>query len=567
MIRWSICNNLVLQLTNIKKMKAHHILFVLFWLLPGFVKAQEAGMNYYWVGFADKEGSLYSVTEPEAFLSQRAVDRRQRQQIPVDETDLPVSSSYLSALKEQGAVVVHTSKWLNGATIRATAADVEVISRLDFIRETEFTKPAWVTKSARNKFAREWTDELHAEPIDTSFYGPSVYQIGQLNGQFLHRQDFRGQGIQIAVLDAGFYRVDELPAFSVLWDEERVLGTRDFVSPGNNVFAEHNHGMNVLSVMAGNLPGLLVGTAPAASYYLFRTEDAASEYLLEEDNWVAAAEYADSLGVDIINSSLGYSVFDDETMNHTYAMMDGGSTRITRAANIAVQKGMLVFSSAGNEANDPWRYLVAPSDGDFVVGVGAVGRTGTWAPFSSLGPAATGAVKPNVSALGWGTVLQQSNGTVGVGNGTSFSSPVMAGMAACLWQANPFASALEVKQALERSASQYDQPDSLLGYGIPDMEVADRLLKGRFDDEQPSWVSVPNPIYSSVHFYLTDGSPDGDVLVRIFRANGSLVFEKLFLPANPIFIPNLSNLPAGLYVASLRYGNHSAHVKLMVAGQ
>ncbi|MGD9931498.1 MAG: S8 family serine peptidase [Mangrovibacterium sp.] len=546
--------------------RLRYILLVLLVVACDMSQAQDAARNYYWVAFIDKNGTPHSVLAPETYLSQRAIARRQRQQIQIDETDLPVSPVYLSGLKNLGAEIIHSSKWLNGATIRATADLAGEISRLEFIRELQLTKPALTPKSAKDKFAREQISDLNVG-IDTSYYGPSVYQIGQLSGQFLHNQNINGQGLHIAVLDAGFFRADELPAFLTLWNEGRVLGFRDFVSPGTNIFAENQHGMNVLSIMAGDLPGSLIGSAPGASYYLFRTEDSASEYLIEEDNWAFAAEYADSLGVDVINSSLGYTEFDDAGMNHSYTDMNGETTRVTRAANLAVKKGMLVFSSAGNEADGPWRYLSAPADGDLVLGVGAVDRNGIWAPFSSLGLAADGLVKPNVAALGWGTVLQRNDGTVGLGSGTSFSSPVMAGMAACLWQSNPLATAQEIKQALEESASQYTRPDNLLGYGIPDMELADRLLKRKHGVEQLSWVAVPNPLQTSVYLYKLDGPPETDVLVRIYRTNGSLVYEKVFPAASPVFIPNLSNLPGGLYIASLRYGSHSAHVKLMVAGQ
>lgn len=546
--------------------RLRYILLVLLVVACDMSRAQDAALNYYWVAFTNKSGTPHSVSAPETYLSQRAIARRQRQQIRIDETDLPVSPVYLTGLKNLGAEIIHSSKWLNGATIRTTAALAGEISRLEFIRELQLTKPAVATKSAKDKFSREQISDLNVG-IDTSYYGPSVYQIGQLNGQFLHNQHLTGQGMHVAVLDAGFFKADELPAFETLWDEGRVLGFRDFVSPGSNIFAEHQHGMNVLSIMAGTLPGTLIGSAPGASYYLFRTEDSASEYLIEEDNWVVAAEYADSLGVDVINSSLGYTEFDDTGMNHSYTDMNGETTRVTRAANLAVQKGMLVFSSAGNDADGPWRYLSAPSDGDLVIGVGAVGRNGTWAPFSSLGPAANGSVKPNVAALGWGTVLQRNDGTVGLGSGTSFSSPVMAGMVTCLWQSNPLATAQEIKQALEESASQFTRPDSLLGYGIPNLELADRLLKRKHGLVQLSWVAVPNPVQTSVYLYKLDGPPEADVLVRIYRINGSLVYEKVFPAASPVFIPNLSNLPGGLYVASLRYGSHFAHVKLMVAGQ
>lgn len=316
---------------------------------------------------------------------------------------------------------------------------------LDFIQFSELTKPGLVLKSTRNKFEVE----RQLSETDPAVYGSSIHQLTLFNGQFLHEHNYLGEGIQIAVLDAGFYKADELPAFAAMRAENRILGTRDFAEPSGNVYQKHEHGTNVLSTMGGELTGQLIGTAPKASYYLLRSEDDFSEFLIEEDNWVAAAEYADSLGCDIINSSLGYAFFDDENMDHTYADMDGQTTRVTRAANMAAQKGMLVFASAGNEAANDWKYMVAPSDGDLVIGVGAVNKDSIWAPFSSLGPTSDGDVKPNLAAIGWGTIIQDDDGAVKPANGTSFSSPVLAGMAACLWEANPQASNFEIKEALD----------------------------------------------------------------------------------------------------------------------
>ena len=365
-------------------------------ILTGNLLGQNDVENFYWVQFKDKLGTVFSINQPEQFLSPRAIERRQKQNIAVDERDLPVSDNYLQQLQEQGAEIIHTSKWLNGATIRATKSIYEQTRQnLNFIAFSELTKPGIFLKSARNKFQTEH----QLNEINITDYGSSYHQLRLFNGQLLHALGYQGEGMHIAVIDAGFYKVDELPAFEQLWGENRILGTKDFVDPGGDVFLAHTHGTNVLSTMGGYVKNELVGTAPEAFYYLLRSEDGATEYLIEEDNWVAAAEWADSAGCDVINSSLGYTTFDDPNMNHSYAEMDGNTTRITKAANIAVEKGMLVFSSAGNEADNPWKYLVAPSDGDLVIGVGAVNNDSIWAPFSSLGPSADGDVKPNLAAV------------------------------------------------------------------------------------------------------------------------------------------------------------------------
>ncbi|MGQ8336364.1 S8 family serine peptidase [Sunxiuqinia sp. A32] len=536
-------------------------LFVILMLSSFFSsQAKDDTSNYYWIGFNDKKGTAYSVNRPNEFLSARAIQRRLNQYIPIDELDLPVSKNYIDSLESKGAKIINYSKWLNGVTILASETQYEsILSGFNFIRESELTKPGLTLKSSSNKF---WNEKIHTE-IDSSYYGYSSYQVGQLNGHFLHENDFLGQGIQIAVLDAGFYKVNELPAFDVLNAENRILGTRDFVDPFSDVYLRDNHGMNVLSTMASELPGYLIGTAPKASYYLLRSEDASSEYLIEEDNWVAAAEYADSLGVDIINSSLGYSEFDDSTMNHSYSDMDGMTTRVSRAANIAFQKGMLVIASAGNEANDPWHYIISPADANQVIAVGAVDQYNQWALFSSIGPNSDNEIKPNVAAMGLNSVVQKSDGKLGVANGTSFSSPILAGMAACLWQALPGATNKQIKNAIEESASQYSFPDTLLGYGIPNFELANALLTNKLGDQSPNkqWAIGPNPFESELRFFKRgDTTLSGKYYVSIVQSNGQVVFQKVFQEEQLLYFGNLSNLPDGIYVVYIESnGNREYH--------
>lgn len=540
-------------------LKLRGLLFLI--LFSGAAFAQDEATNYYWIEFTDKNGTNFSVYQPEKYLSQRAIERRQKQNITIDESDLPVSPIYLEALSAKGAEIIHSSKWLNGATVKTSSSGYQkIISTFDFIRFSEMTKPGISLKSTTNKFKIEnqWNE------IDEAAYGSSIHQLKLLNGQALHSRGFLGEGMLIAVLDAGFHKADELPALEQLSSENRILKTRDFVNPGGNVYLEDSHGTNVLSTMAGHLNGQLIGTAPKASYFLLRSEDDATEYLIEEDNWVAAAEFADSAGCDIINSSLGYTVFDDEKMNHSYTDLDGNSTRVTQAANMAVAKGMMVFSSAGNEAASPWKYLVAPSDGKLVIGVGAVRKDSIWAPFSSLGPAADGATKPNLVAVGWGTILQKTNGNIGPSNGTSFSSPVLAGMAACLWQANPEASSLQIKEALEKSASQYTNPDDTLGFGIPDFETADQLLSEYSSTPiAQNWLAVPNPFLDHVFLYQQSPKLSEKFTVSLFSMNGSLLHQQVLHHQQSFFLSNLANLPAGLILAKIASDTDVSVIKLI----
>ncbi len=523
------------------------------------------GQSWYWVGFTDKAGTRFSTGRPRDFLSERAIQRRIRQNIAIDETDLPVSQTYIDSIVKSGAIYVHSSKWLNGITVQAFSDSVaNEWKKLKFVREVEYTKPSGeILKKGHDKFGHDYG----LSGIDSSFYGASVFQISQLNGQFFHKNNIKGQGMVIAVLDAGFFKADQMPALRHLYDGGRILGTRDFVNPASDFYAEHRHGMMVLSTMGSYLPGELIGTAPEASYWLLRTEDAGSEFLIEEDNWVAGAEFADSVGADIINSSLGYYVFDDAAMNHTYADMDGKTTRVTIGANMAARKGILVFSSAGNEARNSWRYIIAPADGDEVIAVGAVDKNRVYAPFSSVGPASDGEVKPNLAAMGRGTAVQGELGFVVASNGTSFSSPVLAGMAACLWQANPDVSARELARVMMIAGHLSPKPDTLLGYGIPDMHLADMILNqfSTPDNEiSKLWKVFPNPFNSSVTLFSGSGFR-GEVFIELMTISGVKVFKKRMAVEGYFRTNDWEHLPAGSYLLIVSSGNFTeAHVLIKI---
>lgn len=525
------------------------LLFILILGLPG----ESPGQQWYWIGFTDKAGSPWSTGRPEEFLSDRSIQRRLKQGIAVDETDLPVNPHYVDSIVRTGAEVVHRSKWLNGITVRITNEQLAAYWRsISFVRETELTKHSRKgTKSAVNKL------ESHLENTmpDTTLYGPSVIQISQLNGHYLHQKQLKGEGKVIAVLDAGFYDAPFMTSLAPLFTSNRILGTRDFVDPASDVYKEHPHGMMVLSVMGGYQPGYLVGTAPEASYWLIRTEDDRSEFLIEEDNWVAGAEFADSVGADIINSSLGYYEFDDPLMNHTQADMDGATTRVTRGAEMAARKGMLVFSSAGNEALTSWRSIIAPADGPNVIAVGAVDRNGNHAPFSSVGMVSGDRVKPNLSAMGRSTVLQTSFGSIATSNGTSFSSPVLAGIAACLWQNHPDAGAQEIFRALMYSGHQFNRPDALLGYGIPDLHLADRLLQhphpvpGTSDKK---WLLFPNPFREELTLFNPSETPQ-EIDAEVLTLNGRVVYRYRNKFRGYHKIREMASLPPGLYLLRIRW--------------
>ncbi len=528
-----------------------------------FYSVNANAQKYYWVEFSDKNNSMYSLSSPGKYLSDRAIKRRTKQNIAIDSLDLPVNREYIQAVIETGAKHLHSSKWLNGITVKAENDSFEIdVFKLPFVKNVQLTKTL-VTKSGSDKFSE--TSETETEPIDVSMYGASVYQTSTLNGQFLHNQNYKGLGMHIAVLDGGFYKANEYFALDSLWDNGQILGTKDFVDPAVDIFTTHWHGMSVLSCMGGNVPGQLIGTAPKASYWLIRSEDTGSEFLIEEDNWVAAAEFADSCGVDIINSSLGYTLFDDSQMNHSYADMDGKTTRVTRGANIAASRGMLVFSSAGNEGNNSWKYIAAPSDGENVIGVGAVNKDSVAAAFTSYGPAFDGKTKPNVSGVGWNTYLQKSDGKLGYLNGTSFSSPVMAGMAACFWQSVSHVPANEIKKTIEKFSHLFSNPDPQLGFGIPDFRKAWQSffpLSVNQLEKNGGWLVYPNPVTDVI--FLRESSTDfqNQINIEIFTPDGKLVKKWIKSDSQNIELRDIQRLPNGILLLKISSDNHSETIKL-----
>ena len=522
--------------------------------------------DYFWVAFSDKNNSDYSLNQPEEFLSERAIQRRIKQNILIDSLDLPVNQNYIDSVLSLGVEFVHASKWLNGITVKSQLENFKnQVSQFHFVDSVQLTKPASASKSAQNKFAE--FSVSNSEPIDTTKYGLSVFQTSIMNGQFLHNQNYFGQGIHIAVLDGGFTNVNNFVAFDSLWANNQILGIRDFVEPNSDFYgtSTSSHGMSVLSCMGGNVPGQLLGTSPKASFWLLRSEDTHSEYIVEEDHWAVAAEFADSVGADIINSSLGYFNFQDPSTNHSYADMDGKTTRVTRAANVAASRGILVFSSAGNEGNDPWKYIIAPSDGEQVIGVAAVDKYGEAAAFTSFGSAANGTIKPDVAALGRNTFLQKSNGELGFGSGTSYASPVLAGMAACLWQAHPNATARQVKDAIIYSAHLIANPDERLGYGIPDFKTAWLLLlnlNAKTSEVENKWTVFPNPFYKNIHVNIIGNSTAENIEVEMFSLQGVLLKKIKNHGVREVVINEVNHLPSGIYFIRVKTDEYAETVKL-----
>lgn len=549
-------------------------IFLLFMTLSVF---SQIAPDKYFVSFTDKNNSPFSIDNPGEFLSQRAIDRRINQGIAIDISDLPVNPSYIQGVAETGATILNPSKWLNGVSIyTVNPAVIDAINALPYV--------AGITKSSSSSPGEDeltgnpeksfFKNEVYYNLPETGFkdgyeiglydYGMGYNQIAMLKGDAFHELGYRGQSMIIAVLDAGFLNANVLDVFDSLWQNNQIIGTRDFVRGGEVLFDEHPHGSMVLSCMGGNFPGQLIGTAPKASYWLLRSEDGGSEYIIEEYNWVSAAEFADSAGVDVINSSLGYSTFNDPSQDHTYADMNGDNAPVTIGADMAAKKGMLVVNSLGNEGSSSWYYLSAPSDGDSVLGIGAVDGSGIYAGFSSHGPSYDGRVKPDVVAQGSGVYIADPySGGFTYGGGTSFSSPILAGMATCLWQANPSLSNMQIADAIRQSGSQYLSPDDMLGHGIPDFIEANSILTiiGGPGDKDFNLNVYPNPFRQS--FYIVAGEHSGAGMkegsIEITDITGRIIGMQTISFSNSgqteIFL--LQNAPKGLYFITLHLdGSH-----------
>ena len=432
-------------------------------------EAYPGGKFYiYRLSLTDKKGSLGSINHPGTFLSDRALKRRARQHLTVDSTDLPVSGTYLNTLRKQGAQVVGMSKWNNTVLVRATDTTIMAkLARLAFVKQVRrvFQAP----DSASVLTPEKISSTLGNDKVTGDIYGEGARQIDMLGGRQLHNAGYRGQGMLIAVIDGGFMNADKLaPRYHF-----NIVGQHDCVWPYNaDIYQLLNHGTMVLSTMGAHADSAFVGTAPEASYLLLRSEDGRSEQEVEEDYWAQAAEYADSAGADVINTSLGYTRFDNRGTSHRYSEQDGRTALISRTASMLASKGIVMVCSAGNEGAGTWKRIGFPADARHCLTVAALSADSVIAMFSSVGPAYDGRVKPDVAALGVAATVVGGNGIITAANGTSFASPILCGMVACLWQALPNKTAGDIITLVRQSANRFTQPDNVYGYGIPNFYKA-----------------------------------------------------------------------------------------------
>lgn len=457
----------------------------------------DAQFTRYLIKLKNKGNNPYTLANPSAFLSQRSIERRTRYSIPFDSTDLPVTPSYISQIAAVSNVtILNVSKWLNRVSIQTTDADaITTINSFPFVQSVSNLAER-KANTGNNRIEDTFEDLSYSntriENVTANYYDYGTGSFNEIhlhNGEFLHNIGLRGQDLQIAMLDAGFYNYNTFKVFDSINTNGQVLDTWDFVVRNTSVAEDHSHGMACLSTIAANIPGQFTGTAPAASFYLFRTEDAATEYPIEEHNWVCGAERADSSGADVISSSLGYTSFDDPSLSHAYSDLDGNTTMAAIGADLAAKKGMLVIIAAGNEGNKAWKYMMTPADADSVLTVGAVNVSGVKGAFSSFGPTADGRIKPDVMSVGAPGIVASTGNGITAGPGTSYAAPKMAGLATCLWQAFPEVNNMRIIDVLRKSSSAANNPTDSIGYGIPDMKKAFSILLKGF---VTSTVSVEN---------------------------------------------------------------------------
>ena len=537
-------------------MKKFTLLFSI--LFTGLFAFAQVAPDKYYIQFTDKNNSPYSISNPNEFLTQRSIDRRAKFEIEITEQDLPVNSSYLSGVEATGADMLFATKWMNGVTIFTTEQTVlDAINALPYVASVVLLADR-DNSLKKELFENEFKGGLQKpETLKSSQsayslnYGWGDNQIVQLNGIALHEDGFMGEGMVIAVLDAGFEAVETHPVFDSLWANNRMLGSKDFVFPGGDIYSGHYHGRAVLSCMAAYTEGELVGTAPKASYWLLRSEDPTGENVIEEYNWVSAAEFADSIGADVINSSLGYIWFDLPQWDHVYEDLDGNTAVVTIGADIAESKGILVVNSAGNSS--PWQWLGMPADGNNVFTIGAVDAFGERAGFSSIGPTADGRTKPDVMAQGQNAAVADGGTGISFGSGTSFSSPIMAGMSACLMQAFPDRAPSEIREAIKESGNNASSPNSHMGWGIPDFieaySVMTTIEVGKKPEAGLAFV-YPNPFAGNITIRINNSQKE-EVKLVLMDVAGRLIFSEIHKLTDfnePFVISNeIKELKAGIY--------------------
>ena len=471
-----------------------------------------AQQGRYMVFFTDKTGTPYQVDQPKDFLSAKAISRREGQNIAITEEDLPVNPDYVRGLSNEGVQVLFASRWVNGALVQMDDADIPAVEGLTYVSTLKFVGAPTSFSSGRKKNRGARTKSV-----------ANQQQNKMLGIDALHAMDIRGEGITIAVFDGGFTGGDNPSRFGHIFENNRLRMAVNIAYKGQSIYQYTDHGTRVWSVMAGFDPNF-EGAAHNADYMLFVTEEVPTEYRVEEYNWLIAAEIADSAGVDIINTSLGYTnAYDDPFMDYEYADMDGQSTVITKAANLAAAKGILIVCSVGNEGSIPWRFVNAPADSPNVMAVGSVNSNLSKSSFSSFGPTFDGRTKPEVAALGSGTIVISGSGSTVSASGTSFSTPLISGLSALVWQANPELTNLELIDLIKSMGSNTNTPDNEIGHGIPNYN---RLILGVENELKENDFKVyPNPVNDDILFIEAINPVNTILSVSLFDQSGREIMK------------------------------------------
>ncbi|RMA58528.1 S8 family peptidase [Ulvibacter antarcticus] len=537
------------------------LLLLLAVLSAPLMNAQEDALVY----FADKENVAVSIANPISIMTQAAIDRKTLHGTPIDERDVPVNEDYVTQVKNaSGVTVLAKSKWLNTVYVRGSQTNIQNLANLSFVTEIEFMDDSLnftpIAGNPEDKFGME-------TPVSNIVYnyGAALNQTTMLAVDYLHEEDYTGEGILVAVLDNGFPGVMTNPAFSHVINENRLLGTYDFVEREVNADGTGSHGLNTSSDIAGLLVGgpSFAGTAPNASFYLFVTEDGNSETPAEEAYWVEALERSDSLGVRVVNTSLSYRDFDNSSYDYTYADMDGQTALGSRGGNHAFDKGMIMVNSAGNNGNSgsfPW--MGSPADSPGVLTIGAVDSNGDYVGFSAKGPTADGRVKPDVMAQGLSAAVIETNGSVGSSSGTSFSSPIMAGAVASLWQLRPEVPNHMIMQVVRESAHLYNTPNNNMGYGIPNFFDAFQLLQVLGTEEQllkEQFAVYPNPVVDKVNISFPKNVTTANF--RLYNVIGKELINTTVSSENNSV--DVSQLTSGMYIASISSEGKTNSFKLI----
>jgi serine protease AprX len=479
-----------------------------------------------WVYFTDKPNSQFYFDNPLEMLSQRSLDRRTNQNIPLDIKDIPIHQPYVDQISTSNGIELKAkSKWFNAVHVRGEITNIDALSTLNFVDHIHFADASLNSSGRIVKTKKFQAVNKVLETNVTFAYGNSGNQIQMLNGHLLHEQDFTGSGKIIAVLDAGFPNVDVVSPFQRLRDNNQILGGYNFVDRNNNFYTGNSHGTLVLSTMGGYVENELVGTAPDAQYYLFITEDVASENPVEESNWVEAAELADSLGVDVITTSLGYFEYDNPNYSYTYNDINGITSFISKGADIAFSRGMICVASAGNSGNSSNPHIGVPADAINTLAIGAVQFNEAYASFSSIGPSFDQRIKPDVMAQGQSSVLSNTSGAITTASGTSFSGPIMAGMIASFWQAVPELNNGQVISYIKQSADRFSNPNPQFGYGIPDFELARALaILSISTNSVGKFLVYPNPVKDFVSISFPNNFDEAKM--QLYNSLGQLVLEQ-----------------------------------------